>query len=394
MNGQRRSLSRLPHRLREDATAALRALEAGGAAHPVVLGYWPHAPLNPFQRLLYRRVHELGIAPIRLDEPEQASVLADAVGSNAVSMLHLHWTDRLSRRRHAEGPRGAVAAFLSDLDAYRARGGHVGWTVHNVLPHEARDAGVEAELQAGIVDRATFVHVLTAGTREAAQGIFALPEDRVIHVPHPSFAGTYGDLWSRSAARLELGLPVTTPVIGLLGGIRAHKGLARLLGVLDAVRTERRDLRLLVAGSPHPGEGVQEFLDACLLHPAVHLHAGVIHPDDISLFLRAVDVVVLPYERFLNSSVLLLALTFGLPVVVPRGPAALEHANADVARTFVSGDDAGLASAIGEALDLDPARVAAAAAALVAPLEPDAVSRRFGRAVQDRLTASGASSLA
>jgi glycosyltransferase involved in cell wall biosynthesis len=394
MNGRRRSGSRLPHRLHEEATAALRALETSGAERPVVLGYWPHAPTNPFQRLLYRRVDELGIAPIRLDEPEQASALAGAVGTDATTVLHLHWTDRISRRPHADGPRGAVGAFLADLDAFAARGGRLGWTVHNVLPHEARDPALEAELQERIAGRATFVHVLTAGTPEAARGVFTVPADRIIHVPHPSYAGAYADSWLRTAARLELGLPMTAPVIGLLGGIRAHKGLARLLGVLDAVRTGRRDVRLLVAGAPHPGEGVREFLDACLLHPAVDLHAGTIQPDDMSLFLRAVDVVVLPYERFLNSGVLLLALTFGVPVVAPRGAATLEHTTADVARTFEAGDDAGLAAAIGEALDLDPAAVAAAAAALIGPLDPDVVSRQFARAVQDRLAASGASSRA
>jgi beta-1,4-mannosyltransferase len=388
VNGHRQSESRLPGRLLDDAAMAVRFLDALAAPDPIVLGYWPHAPRNPFQALLYRRLPEAGIVPVRLDQPEDASHLADLVRTDARPVLHLHWTDRILRRPAWSSRVAAAEAFEGYLDAYVASGGSVGWTVHNLVPHETPDPATDVRLQAAIAARASFIHVLAAETPDAAREHFTIPPATTIHVPHPSYAGAYGDTWSRATARLELGLPVTAPVLGLIGGIRAHKGLRHLVPALDAVRGGRPGTRLLVAGSPHPGQEIADFLETCLAHPAIQLHAGRFSALDTSLFLRALDVMVLPYERFLNSGVLMLALTFGLPVVAPDGPAVRELGAGDAVVSFTAGDEAGFAAAIERALDTPPDRVAADVARILAAHDPDLISRRFAAEVRARLAAA------
>src|SRR5205085_5399609 len=55
----------------------------------------------------------------------------------------------------------------------------------------------------------------------------------------------------------------------------------------------------------------------------IRLELREIGDDELQLFLNAADLVVLPYERVLNSGSALLALSFGRPVLVPRtGPMA------------------------------------------------------------------------
>src|SRR5207248_338927 len=118
--------------------------------------------------------------------------------------------------------------FLERVDAYRASGGRLAWTVHNILPHEARFEKAESWLCGQIAERADVIHVLAAGTRELVAPQYDLPADRIIHVPHPSYRGAYADHVSRLDARHELGLMPDELVFSAIGAIRPYKGLDEL----------------------------------------------------------------------------------------------------------------------------------------------------------------------
>ena len=95
-------------------------------------------------------------------------------------------------------------------------------------------------------------------------------------------------------------------------------------------------------------------------------------------------MAVLPYEHVLNSGVLLLAVTFGLPVVAPSGLGMGELVSAAFARTFAPGDRAALLGALRGADELiEPgAREQArdAALAFAAEHHPDGISGAFAQA--------------
>jgi glycosyltransferase involved in cell wall biosynthesis len=102
--------------------------------------------------------------------------------------------------------------------------------------------------------------------------------------------------------------------------------------------------------------------------------------------MRAADVAVLPYRRALNSGALMLALTFGLPVIVPDGGGLAEVVGTGFARTFAAGDRASLAEALTKApaLATDKARRLAAEAA--AKQDPVVLSRQFAQELRTRLS--------
>ena len=72
--------------------------------------------------------------------------------------------------------------------------------------HGARFEAEEAALSADIVDRCAAVHILARGTPELVAGWFTIPADKILEVPHPSYAGAYEDFITREQARHELGL--------------------------------------------------------------------------------------------------------------------------------------------------------------------------------------------
>jgi hypothetical protein len=146
------------------AAAAMRSL-AGSTAEPFLLAAFPWFVTNPYQALLYGSCREHGIAPLRVARDEQLDEVLELQRAGLPTVLHLHWLHPvLQRAASAEDARGLVDAFLHRLDAYRESGGRVVWTVHNILPHEARFEVEEVRLSAEVAGRSEVIHVLVQGT--------------------------------------------------------------------------------------------------------------------------------------------------------------------------------------------------------------------------------------
>jgi beta-1,4-mannosyltransferase len=390
MEGELRGRTQERRAAAADTLFALRQLDALGAAAPIVLAYHPVARVNPYQSLLYRRCWEHGIAPVPLASLDWLDDLVALLKIGPRVVLHLHWTKGILAG--AETPAEAAGrrhAFVARLDAFLATGGELAWTVHNILPHDSRFPDDEARLQQAIADRAAVVHVLAAATDRAAAGSFSIDPEKVLRVPHPSYRGAYADVVSREEARYQLGLDPDEMVYGVFGAIRPYKGLSDLLDAFDQALESPGRRRLLVAGAPSGLPGEEVVIDRCALHPFVLLFPRRIPGDEMQLYLRAADVAVIPYQRSLNSGVLMLALTFGLPVVVPRGSAFESIVNANAARTFEPGNIGSLAASLIAAEALRAASSRAAATDIAARYEPDRLADEFARGLAARLRSPG-----
>lgn len=385
MEGRLRGPGQVSGDFTREAIRAMRAIEAMGH-DPLILGFHPIARMNPYHGLLYREAWRAGIGAIQVIREETIPELTELARLGFPTMLHLHWLNqvlgRASSAREADRER---LAFLDRLDHFREKGGHLGWTIHNILPHGARFSDEEARLSQDVLDRCDVVHVMAARTAEIVAPHFTVPADRTIQVPHPSYLGAYEDRVSRDQARHELGLWPDEIVYVVLGAIRPYKGLRELLDAWPEVRASDQRRRLVIAGGPSEEPGVAELLEDASLQAGVLLFTGQVAPADVQLFLRAADVAVLPHVRALNSGALMLSITFGLPVVVPAGGGLAEVADPSFARTFEVDDRASLVTAL---RDIDPLLAPAArTAALEAAgrLAPGPLSEQFGRGVRELL---------
>jgi glycosyltransferase involved in cell wall biosynthesis len=360
-----------------EAVAALQALDAL-TDEPLLLGFHPRDSLNPYQALLYGRAWEHGIAPVPIDRLATIDELVELARLGFPTVLHLHWLNQVLRdATTADEARRAVAAFLERLDGYLAAGGRVVWTVHNVLSHGARFPEEEAALSAGIVERAAGVHILAGTTPALAAPWYAIPPQKAFHVPHPSYAGAYENVISRHAARHRLGLAPDETVFVVLGAIRGYKGLDRLLDAWERFDAVPGPRRLVIAGRRTDDPGVSELIERAALHPSVLVHPKLFEPGDVQVYLRAADLALHPYVGALNSGALLLALTFGLPSIVPAGSGLAEVVDERSALTFDDADPDGLLAALrGAGLLIGP-EGRAAALEVAARHDPGMLSDRF-----------------
>lgn len=363
------------------AGLAVASTEAGAS---LVLGYYPTVTNNPFQLLLYDRALDLGIVPVGLRAEAQLDELELLQAGGTATVLHLHWLHPVLRgAATAAEAAGERAGFVHRLDRYLAAGGRLVWTVHNVLPHEARFRDEETRLCAAVAERAAAIHVLTERTPELVRPHYELPPDRVFHVPHPSYAGAYPDHVSRREARQRLRLGPDEVVVVALGAIRPYKGLDRLVEAWATIDAAGR--RLVIAGPATDEPGVTALLERARTVRGVILDPRKVPAVDVQVFLRSADVAVFPYVETLNSGALALAQTFGLPAIVPGGTSLADAIGSGAGTTYDPATPDGLAAALRDAGSIATPEARAAALASLAGREPATISVEFARSLRARL---------
>jgi beta-1,4-mannosyltransferase len=389
----------LPSTRRPDATrpasgdltaevTAGRAVVATAPGPPLALGYYPTVTTNPFQTLLYDRALEQGIIPLAVRVEWQLAELEQLQRSGLATILHLHWLHPVMRSAASVDEARAMArAFLARLDGYRAAGGRLVWTVHNVLPHESRFDAEEARLCAEVASRANVVHVLARRTAELVKPWYELPAERLLHVPLPSYAAVYPDHVSRLEARQWLRLQADDLVYLMLGAIRPYKDVH---GLLEAwARIDPAGRRLVIAGPATDEPGVATLIDRARATPGVSVEPRKIPVTDMQVFLRAADVAVLPHPGALNSGALMLALTFGLPAIVPAGTGLADEVDEAFARLYAPGSVESLAEALMRVAELATPEARAAALGATVGRSPAEISRRFAGELYRRLGGGG-----
>lgn len=375
-----------PGALQADVIAGLEGLDPA-AGPPVALVTFPSGA-NPIQALLLGHARARGIAPVPMRSVEQLSELTELRKAGIAIALHLHWLDRVTRGAATEAEAAErIGDFLASLDAFRAAGGQLVWTVHNVIPHELTFEALEVELSGQVARRADVIHVMAARTAELVAPWYALPADRILHIPHPSYVGVYPEYVSRLDARHALGLRHDELVYLVLGSVHRYKGLADLLDAWAELPAGRR--RLVIAGTAVEDAEVAGTIERATGDPSIVLRTQKIPVQDMQLYLRAADVAVLPYRGpALNSGVLLLALTFGLPVVVPADTGLADLVGPTFAVVFGGPNGPSLREALALAASLPSDAARTAARASIEAFDPDSISERFVTSLRARLDAA------
>jgi glycosyltransferase involved in cell wall biosynthesis len=183
-------------------------------------------------------------------------------------------------------------------------------------------------------------------TFSLVEDLYHLPKDRTVVIPHSGYVGIYPDAIDREAARKNLGLNADDIVLLALGGIRPYKGIDRLIDAFETALTREPRLRLVMAGKPGRFEGIDDLRWRADSHPNIIANFNEIAPADLQHFYKASDVAVLAHAEGLNSGALLLAYSFGRPVIAPHLGCIGELLIPEVSIGYRPSDQAGFVEAL------------------------------------------------
>jgi glycosyltransferase involved in cell wall biosynthesis len=249
-------------------------------------------------------------------------------------IFHIHWLERAFWRTGRIAVIRAVLVTLTAAMIVKLRSGKLVWTAHDPVPHQMQANAVLAGGPFGLLWR-IYSNLLVRmvdgvillsethragliGTRPALKtALFAV-------IPHPHFKGIYPDVISKDDARTQLNLGADHIVLLLLGSLRPYKNAE---GLIEAFRkTSNSMLRLVVAGQPDSDSYAVNLTGLAQNDPRIALRLGFVANDELQLFLKASDCVVIPFRNATNSGSVALALSFARPVAVPDIPVFRELA--------------------------------------------------------------------
>ncbi len=235
--------------------------------------------------------------------PEEVSVLgftwSRALFGN-YDVFHIQWPEsiystkktRLNALKHALG--GLLWARLRILRT------PVVWTVHNALPHD-RIRGLDGRLYRAFTSLVTMRVGLTSDPE--------LEPDVVI--PHGDYRRSYEESQTVKSS---------PPEILYFGLVRPYKGIETLI---ESWKLMNSLCTLTIRGRP-ADESYAELVRNCASEcGGIFLDLSRVPDEEVSNCFARASLVVLPYARFSNSGVLMLALSLRRPVLVPCTPATL-----------------------------------------------------------------------
>jgi len=124
---------------------------------------------------------------------------------------------------------------------------------------------------------------------------------------------------SRSEARKQLGLDSHQQVLLFFGMITPYKGLETLVEAVARLKKNGRQFILIIAGRikecPDYWERICRLIQQSDLKESVVTDLRRVPDEMVEVYLKAADVMVLPYRSIFQSGALFLAYRFGLPVV-------------------------------------------------------------------------------
>jgi glycosyltransferase involved in cell wall biosynthesis len=154
------------------------------------------------------------------------------------------------------------------------------------------------------------------GKKLALERFKALRNKPAFVVSHGHYRGVYADTISRSEARRRLGLAPDGPVVVYFGLIRPYKNVPLLIRTFRQLDDPKA--KLCIAGKPDTPRLAREIEAAVGDDPRVKVVFEFIPDDEVQLYLRTADLMVLPFTEILNSGSALLALSFDCPVLIPN----------------------------------------------------------------------------
>ncbi len=205
---------------------------------------------------------------------------------------------------------------------YKLLGKKVALTVHNVNQGR-RDSNdsllnrITLRIQYQLTDH-MFVH--TKKMKNELVKDFAVSEQAVTVIRHP-INNAFPDTNLTSAdAKCRLGIKDAEKAILFFGRIKPYKGLEHLLAAFRQLAASDGSYRLIIAGEVQKGNEkylaeIQRTVTRQLDRGQIILKAQFIPDDEMEVYLKGADALVLPYNEIFQSGVLFLGYSFGLPVI-------------------------------------------------------------------------------
>jgi len=281
---------------------------------------------NPYQQLLANSLKSEGVEVQFPQGYRRVFPLFRAITTQtqAMDILHLHWLNPYLKGMNWVVKFIYVAKLLLDLLLVRATGCKIVWTIHNSLPHEAKFPALELWTRCFVAKLVDRIIIHQACSLEELATLYQFNSAKAVVIPHGNYREIYQAPIPKLEARKKLDLPLTGLIYLNLGMLRPYKGVDQLLAVWENNQKLLQKETLVIAGKTGEDSYGEMLREKASQSKGVILRDQFIEDDSIHIYFSAADVVVFSFRNILTSGSVILAMSFGKPIIAPRFPTIAE----------------------------------------------------------------------
>ena len=231
-------------------------------------------------------------------------------------ILHVHWPHPFMVGNNRLMTIIKSIDFICELFLLKLSGIKIIWTVHNIVDHEGKFKCLELSFNKFLVALCDRLIVHCPSAKSEVIKVYPKSASSIAVISHGNYIGWYKNVITPTEARDELKLGAEDIVFLYFGFIRPYKGIPELISAFKNLNNPQ--VKLLIAGKPYNDEIALHILDRCKDNENIKNILKFIPDEDIQLYMNAADVVVFPFKDILTSGSVILAMSFGKPVIAPQ----------------------------------------------------------------------------
>ena len=321
------------------------------------VGSFPYSPgLNPYQRLITDAMESSGLTVKRI--PPRRSFPISYALSHDVDLLHLDWHH--SWYRGSGSLQSLIKRSIYRYEVSKLQRLPTIWTAHNLFPHKNKNAPVDHDMTQRLIDQCRGIMAMSESAAKLVGQEYDIgPQTELRVIYHGHYCDCYENAITQSEARRQLDIPESDFVYLSLGTLLPYKGHAELIDAFH--RCSGKNDRLLIVGGNADNDYVKRLIASSTASSAsgsakVQIVAESVSDDQLQVYFNAANVVVLPFSNILNSGSLLLAMSFGKPIVAPRIGSIPEIAHSSSFAGYDQDEPDGLENALmlAKKIDISP----------------------------------------
>ena len=290
--------------------------------HPLKIFHLPdYQRDNPYQKLLVKNLSAIGF-DVKIKKKKvyfkifDVSIIYNLSRGFKRNIFHLHWQHPflLHKNRLLMVLKGTI--FTGQLFIMKVLGVKIIWTVHNLKNHENKNRDIENIFCIIIAKIANGIIAHCDASKLNILALYKIKENKVYSIPQGNYLNVYRGDHTRQESKEILGLNDNDFTFLFFGLIRPYKGILRLIESFQTVSSE--SARLIIAGRIEDKKHTELLRKKAKNDYRIKLKFGYIDNDKIAIYLKAADIVVLPYEDIINSGSAILGMSYGKVIIAPR----------------------------------------------------------------------------
>ena len=276
---------------------------------------------NPYHNLFYGALERYGIEH---DTTYRYSNKWLEENKDKIDFLHFHWVSYLYNNSSLKITIKEALKFILYLIKVRRSNIRIIWTNHNLFPHQSKSRIVDYIVRIFLIHLSDLIIAHTSESKKLLAKFF-FRWRQVIIIQHGNYQKWYKNSTSREDARQQIKLPLDGFVYLLFGTLKPYKGIEQLIAAFSEIGDSKS--YLLIAGRPYNTHYANKLKQLAEGNLNVKFEFGFIEDDIVHIYFNSADIFVLPSQNILTSGSLLLAISFGLPVLIPNKASLCEYIN-------------------------------------------------------------------